>query len=81
MTEIILEQIHGFTGRTEYDRFVQFIESHVEAGNLIEVVIDKDYGRGQIYGGRWFRDSVKSAVWRLVPPDFPFRGLWEPVER
>ena len=37
------------------------------------------YGKGMIYGGRWFRDVETGAVWRLVAPDPPSRGLWEPV--
>ncbi len=32
-----------------------------------------------IYGGRWFQDIETGAIWRLVQPDPPFRGLWEPV--
>jgi hypothetical protein len=50
-------------------------------GDVREIKVDENYGRGLIYGGRWFEDVDTNEVWRLVPPDFPFKGLWEPVLR
>ncbi len=32
-----------------------------------------------IYGGRWFCCCECGKIWRLIPPDYPFKGLWEPV--
>jgi hypothetical protein len=75
------EEIHGFTSLGEYDRFVKYIHDQVASGHAEEVEVDDDYGRGEIYGGRWFKDIETGEVWRLVPPDPPFRGLWEPVVR
>jgi hypothetical protein len=63
----------------EYTRFVQYIEGQVMSGAAKELSADPPYGKGMIYGGRWFRDVETGAVWRLVAPDPPFRGLWEPV--
>jgi hypothetical protein len=34
-----------------------------------------------ISGGRWFEDAETKEIWRLIPPDFPFRGLFEKVDR
>ena len=79
MSDAHWEEIHGFSSPSEYERFVRYIEGQVSAGNAREVDVDSDYGRGEIYGGRWFEDAETGAVWRLVPPDYPFRGLWEPV--
>lgn len=73
------EEIHGFASPGEYTRFVRYIEGQVSAGFVREIESDNDYGRGEIYGGRWFCDVETGEIWRLVPPDFPFRGLWEPV--
>ena len=81
MSGVVWEEIHGFESPGEYDRFVRYIENQVKSGHAREVAVDPDYGRGEIYGGRWFEDLDAGAVWRLVPPDFPFRGLWEPVKR
>jgi hypothetical protein len=75
-----LEEIHGFISPGEYRSFVDFVEGHVKAGNLKEVPADPKYGRGEIYGGRWFKDTRTGETWRLVPPDYPFKGLWEPVK-
>jgi hypothetical protein len=74
------EEIHGFESPGEYNTFVRYIESLVKSREIEEVDPDPTYGRGEIYGGRWFKDLETEEVWRLVPPDFPFRGLWEPVE-
>jgi hypothetical protein len=74
------EEIRGFTSPAEYDQFVRYIEEQVSSGAAREKPVDALYGKGMIYGGRWFEEVETSAVWRLVPPDFPFRGIWEPVE-
>lgn len=73
------EEIHGFMSAGEYERFVKFIHDQVTSGHAEEVEVDDDYGRGEIYGGRWFKDVETGAIWRLIPPDPPFRGLWERV--
>lgn len=73
------EEIHGFSSPDEYKRFTRYIEAQVADGVAREVVADENYSAGQIYGGRWFQDSGSGQTWRLVAPDFPFKGLWEPV--
>ena len=60
---------------------VRYIEDQVSAGITRECDVDPRYGKGMIFGGRWFEDIETREIWRLVPPDFPFRGLWEPVIR
>jgi hypothetical protein len=75
----IWEEIHGFSSLGEYGRFAEYIEAQVDQGQAEEIPTDLTYGAGEIYGGRWFRDCESRQVWRLVEPDFPFRGLWEPV--
>jgi hypothetical protein len=71
--------IRGFETPSEYRRFVQHIESCIRDGIIVEVTTDLAYSDGEIYGGRWFQDIATSRTWRLVAPDFPLRGLWEPV--
>ena len=73
------EEIHGFTTPGEYKRFVQYLEEQVVAGVAKELPAAPLYRKGMIYGGRWFQDIETGAIWRLVQPDPPFRGLWEPV--
>lgn len=73
------EEIHGFVSPGEYKRFVQYIEAQVADGIVKELSVNPKCGKGMIYGGRWFEDLSTGAIWRLVPPDVPFRGLWEPI--
>lgn len=75
------EVIHGFSLPAEYERLVRYIGRQLAAGEAEELHPDKNYGSGEIFGGRWFRDNDSGEVWRLVPADFPFRGLWEPIDR
>jgi hypothetical protein len=74
------EEIRGFTSPGEYRRFLRYIEEQVSSGAARERPADAQYGKGMIFGGRWFQDVETGTVWRLVPPDPPFQGIWEPVE-
>jgi hypothetical protein len=73
------EEIRGFKSPGEYDRFVRYIEDQVSAGLARERDVDPHFGKGMIFGGRWFENIETGEVWRLVAPDFPLRGLFEPV--
>lgn len=77
----VWEEIHGFISPGEFSRFEEYIEKQIKEGFVRECVVDKNYGQGEIYGGRWFEDLETKEIWRLVPPDPPFKGLWEPVRR
>ena len=81
MSNTLWEEIHGFISPGEYDKFLRYIEGQVKAGYAIELEPDSNYGKGQIYGGRWFEDVESGEVWRLIQPDFPFKGLWEPIKK
>lgn len=76
---IIRIEIHGFYLPQEYTCFDQFIEGQIKAGHVIEIEPDPEYGYGEVYGGRWFKNNYSEKVWRLIEPDFSFKGLWEPV--
>ena len=76
----VWEEIHGFASLGEYARFEKYIAEQVRNGHAEELDADPDYGSGEVYRGRWFKDRDTGEVWRLVPPDFPFKGIWEPVE-
>jgi hypothetical protein len=73
------EEIHGFDSSSEFDRFVTYLEQEIADARAAEVAVDPDYGSEMIFGGRWIRNETTGEVWRLVAPDFPFRGAWEPV--
>ena len=74
-----LGEVNGFYDYDEYTRFCHMIEGFVTNKLLVEVPVDPDYHEGMIYGGRWFRCCECGKIWRLIPPDYPFKGLWEPV--
>jgi len=78
---MLWKEIHGFASPEEFERFVRYIEGQVNCGEAEELEVDLSYQKGQIYGGRWFRDIESGQIWRLVEPDFPFKGLWEPIVR
>jgi hypothetical protein len=73
------EPIHGFNSPGEFNRFSTMIDDEVRSGAMMEIEPDPNYQRGQLYGGRWFRVKKTGEVWRLIAPDYPFLGLWEPV--
>ncbi len=75
------EEIHGFNSPGEFKRFQKYLSGQIDTAEIEEINVDPDYESGQIFGGRWFLDVESGDVWRLVEPDFPFRGLWEPVDK
>lgn len=80
MGTCIWEEIHGFQSLGEYQKYVLYIEGQVQTGYAIEITPLSDYHKDFVFGGRWFEDIDSGQKWRLVPPDFPFRGLWDPVK-
>lgn len=80
MADIVWEKISGFASLSEYHRFVLYVEAQVAAGVAKEIPVDQHYGRDEIFGGRWFQYIETGAVWRLIAPDIPFKGLWEQVQ-
>ncbi len=79
MSLVEWEPIDEFASPGEFQRFLRFLEGHIALGDIIEIPMDPSYGRGALYGGRWFCDANSHEIWRLIPPDFPFRGVWERV--
>lgn len=72
------DQIHGFRSPGEFNRFVKWIEGFVSEGLISEVHNVEKY-----YGGspweRWFQCKC-GRKWRVVEPDPPFLGVFEPVD-
>lgn len=70
------ERIDGFQAPSEYDRFVKWMEVLIVDGKAVEVAVEKRYGG---FKERWFRCPGCGKRWRLVDHDFPFKGLFCPV--
>lgn len=80
MSACVWEKINGFHSLGEYQKFVLYIESQVQAGHAKEMASVSGCHKDLVFGGRWFEDVDSGEKWRLVPPDFPFRGVWETIE-
>jgi len=73
------EEIHGFYSPSEYKIFCLWLMGQVETGQVEEVEVsvfsaDVPYGVSE----RWFACKQSGEVWRLIAPEAPFRGAWEP---
>jgi len=77
------EEIDSFESESEYEKFLKYIEELLALGTIEEIASGPNYyeGFGEISGARWFMHKKSGNVWRLVPPDYPFRGLWKPVNK
>jgi len=73
------ETVRAFDSPTEFERFRRLVDELVEQGVLLATPTDPGYRHGEVIGGAWFIDVATSATWRLVAPDFPFRGCWERI--
>jgi len=75
------EEIYEFALPSEYNRFIKYLERQIHNNEVEEIEVDPNYEANTIYGGRWFKYLETDEIWRLIAPDFPFKGLWEPVIR
>ncbi|VBB09669.1 Hypothetical protein LUCI_4967 [Lucifera butyrica] len=71
------EEINGFYSIYEFERFQKYLEGIVRTGDMKEVPVQEYYATFQ---EKWFECDNCSQIWRLVYPDFPFKGLWNKME-
>jgi hypothetical protein len=78
----VLYEIDGFVSFIEYERFVSYINNALNKKELIEIIPKSPYFPNADLSKqeRWFIDTTDDTVWRLVPPDFPFAGLFMRVD-
>lgn len=77
-----LQEIKEFSSITEYDRFIKYLSERLYEGEIEEIEPIEYYHGKKPWGenkDRWFKDCSSESVWRLVPPDFPFKGFFEKV--
>lgn len=77
-----LNEIKEFKSHSEYERFVKYLDDRLTENELSEIEPNEYYhGKSQhgLNDDRWFKDCSSEDVWRLVPPDFPFKGFFEKV--
>ncbi|QNU68611.1 hypothetical protein EHE19_009540 [Ruminiclostridium herbifermentans] len=68
---VCLEEINEFFSVTEFEKFQNYIERLINDGKLVEVLVQKPYAD---FPEQWYQCKLCSQVWRLVHPDFPFKG-------
>lgn len=73
----VMEEINEFFSISEFERFQKYIEGLVKDGDLIEIQVKKAYAG---FPEKWYKCKLCSKVWRLVYPDFPFKGLWNIIK-
>jgi hypothetical protein len=77
-----LEEIKEFDSYLEYKRFINFLSARLNE-NEIEEIEPKEFYLGtspyKLNRDRWFKDCSTEDLWRLVPPDYPFKGFFKKV--
>nr|WP_092074116.1 hypothetical protein [Dendrosporobacter quercicolus]NSL47753.1 hypothetical protein [Dendrosporobacter quercicolus DSM 1736]SDM77983.1 hypothetical protein SAMN04488502_10788 [Dendrosporobacter quercicolus] len=68
-----LEEINEFRSILEFERFLRYISDLIKQGDLFEIPVEKSYAG---FPEKWYKCSNCGEIWRLVYPDFPFKGLW-----
>jgi hypothetical protein len=75
------EPIHGFQGPGEVQRFLEWLAPQLARADVEELPVAQHYAGTEVLRERWFRCVKDGTIWRLVEPDFPFRGVFEPVSK
>ena len=74
---IDLEEINEFFSIAEFERFQKYLDELVNSEEFEEIQVQKPFAG---FPEQWYKCKACSHIWRLVHPDFPFKGLWEIVK-
>lgn len=72
-------RINDFKGILEFERFVAWIDDLIKSGGAIEHHVDHPYAGSTSLKERWITKAGRQQMWRIVWPDGPFKGVFEPV--
>lgn len=73
------EAIEAFSSHSEFVRFTEWMKDCITAHSAKKVPVLKRYQGIESFTEEWFQHRDSQQPWRLVHPDGPFRGLFEPV--
>jgi hypothetical protein len=73
------EKMNGFKNSSEFYRFIDWITNQTKEGIAEEVRVESPYLKGNTFREKWYRHKASNDTWRLVWPDPPFTGVFEPV--
>ena len=77
-----LKEIIEFSSNLEFESFESYLNKRLFENELEEIEPVEYYHGRSPFGlnkDRWFRESLNGDIWRLVPPDYPFKGFFEKV--
>jgi hypothetical protein len=77
-TDCDWKAIERFGSDEEFERFRKRILAQVESGLATEERVKNRYS-GIDWDEHWYRCTASKQTWRLVAPDPPFNGIFEPV--
>jgi hypothetical protein len=75
---MVLEEIQGFDSLQHFMEFCRTIEDSITKHELTPVPVEQPYG-SVMFEETWYRTAA-GQVWRLVSPEFPFKGVFERVK-
>lgn len=73
------ETIDGFKSLGEFKRFLSWLQEQVAVGIAQEAPVASPYLGATAFQEKWYIHLESGERWRLVWPDGPFTGLFEPV--
>jgi hypothetical protein len=75
------ERIERFDTFERYNSVKAAVSEQVSAGLAKETRVLKPYSGLKTLDERWFRCSADGRIWRLIAPDPPFPGIFEPIDQ
>lgn len=69
-------KIKEFQSFSEFNSFVDWINDQIKLGNAEECKVTRQFYTNE----KWYRHIKSGQLWRLVWPDLPFKGIFEPVD-
>ena len=73
------EKIDDFRSFSEFNRFFAWINEQVSANAAREIPVRSQYAGATSLKEAWFLHIESGDIWRLVWPDPPFTGVFEPI--
>jgi hypothetical protein len=79
MNDCPWERIEVFSSHSEFVRFCDWMNNCIIANSAERVPVLHRYQGIESFTEEWFEHVDSRKQWRLVHPDGPFHGLFEPI--
>lgn len=73
------EKIDDFKSLSEFERLVRWMEGQLKESLAREIPVKTRYSGAETLTERWFVHVESGEKWRIVWPDPPFVGVFEPI--